>query len=55
MFILNLVGEERRDDREEAVHEFVCLDNVRGNGGDGKELQGEVFDRCFGFAVGEKV
>jgi hypothetical protein len=55
VFVDDLVGEEGGDDGEEAGDEVVCADDVEGDAGDGEELESEVFDGGFGFAVGEEV
>lgn len=55
MFVGDLVSEEGVEDREKAGDKFVVFDEVYGDGGDGKELEGKVFDGCFRIPVHEEV
>lgn len=55
VFVGDLVREEGVEDGEEAGDEFVVFDEVGGDGGDGEELEGKVFDGGFCIAVYEEV
>lgn len=55
MFVDDLVGEEGSDDCEETVDKSMVLDYVCGDGGDGEELESEVFDGGLCLSVDEQV
>ena len=55
MFVGDLVSEEGVEDGEEAGDKFVVFDEVCGDGGDGEELKGKVFDGGFCISVHEEV
>jgi hypothetical protein len=55
VFVGDLVSEEGVEDREEAGYKFVVFDKMCGDGGDGEELEGKVFDGGFRIPVHEEV
>jgi hypothetical protein len=47
--------EESGDDGEEPIDDVMLTDNVECDRRNSEELEGEVFDRGFGFTVHEEV